>query len=190
MRARLFAFVLFALVLFAFVGGDDDGAAHGDHGGAGLAGGVLHAGEHFGADVVDEVLHLVVHGFHALTHLENDGDAGDVDAEVAGEVEDELEALEVFVGIEAGVAFGAGGFEEAFALVEAEGLWVDVVHLGYGRNHVGTFGFAFGGHGVWVRLPDVLYRLRVDFEQSAYLIASLVVSGEKKPASERVVVFE
>jgi hypothetical protein len=138
-------FSIYASPLFAFVGGDDYWAAEGDHGGAWL-GGVLHAGDHLGTDVLDEVLHLLVHGFHALAHLEDDGDARDVDTEVAGEVEDELEALEVFVGVEAGVAFSARGFEEAFALVEAEGLGVDLIHLGDGRDHVGTFGFAFGGH--------------------------------------------
>jgi hypothetical protein len=146
--------LLFLLArLFAFFCGDDYWAAEGDHGGAG-DGGVLHAGDHLGADVLDEVLHLLIHGFHALAHLQDDGDAGDVDAEIAGEVEDELEALEVFVGIEAGVAFGAGGLEEAFALVEAERLGMDVVHLGYGRDHVGASGFAFGGHGQAGRASD------------------------------------
>ena len=68
---------------------------------------LLHAGEHLGAHVVHEALHLAIHLFHAFPHLQNDGDAGDVDAEVAGEVEDELEAFEVLIGIDAGIAFAA-----------------------------------------------------------------------------------
>ena len=50
-----------------------------------------------------------------------------------------LEALEVFIGIEAGVALGARRLEQALALVEAEGLGVNFVHLGHRRDHVSAF---------------------------------------------------
>jgi hypothetical protein len=44
---------------------------------------LLHATEHFAANVVDKALHLPVHLFHALTHLQNDGNAGNVYTQVA-----------------------------------------------------------------------------------------------------------
>jgi len=40
--------------------------------------------------------------------LQNDADAGDVDAQVAGEVQNKLQALNVLLRIEAGITFGTG----------------------------------------------------------------------------------
>src|SRR5208282_3604639 len=89
-----------------------DSFADGYDGGSGAGRGLLKAREHLGTHVFDEGLHLAVHLFHALAHLQDDGDAGDVDAEVAGEVENELEPLQIFIGVEAGVALGARRLEQ------------------------------------------------------------------------------
>src|SRR5260370_40793319 len=64
-------------------------------------------GQYLVLDVLHELLDLALHFFHALTHLQNDGDAADVDAQIARERQDELKPLQIFVGIEPGIAFGA-----------------------------------------------------------------------------------
>ncbi len=55
----------------------------------------------------DKLLHFAVHIFHALSHLENNGDAGDIHAKVSRQVQDELQPLQVFFRIKARVAVGA-----------------------------------------------------------------------------------
>src|SRR5207245_6124816 len=80
------------------------------------------ARENFLLNIFNEVLNLTLHLFHPLTHLQDDGDPANVHAEVAGKIKDKLEALQVFVGVEARVAFGAGGLEQALALIKPKGL--------------------------------------------------------------------
>src|SRR5439155_14241149 len=60
----------------------------------------------------------------------------EVHAEVAGEVQDQLELLQVLLGVEPRVAFGAGGLEQALTLVEAQGLGMDAVALRDHADHV------------------------------------------------------
>ena len=95
-------------------------------------------------DVLHELLNLALHFFHALAHLQDDGDPADVDAQIARERQDELEALQIFIRIEPGVAFGAARFQQPFAFIEAQGLGMNLLHLGDGRDHVRAFGFTFG----------------------------------------------
>ena len=82
--------------------------------------------QHLRTHIVHKTLHLPVHLLHALAHLQNDRDAGDIDPEVARQIQDELEAFQVFVGIEARVSLGPGGFQQPFPLVKPEGLRVDL----------------------------------------------------------------
>src|SRR5207245_10408252 len=95
-------------------------------------------------DLRPEVVAMPVHRLHAVAHLQDGSDAADVHAEVAGKIEDEFEALQVLVGIETRVAFGAGGVEQTLALIETQSLTMDAVHFCNSRNHVGAFGAAFG----------------------------------------------
>ena len=81
-------------------------------------------------------LHLALHLLHARAHLQDDGHAGDVHAQVAGEREDELQPLQVLLGVEAGVALGARRLQQPFALVQAQRLRVDVVLLRHRADHV------------------------------------------------------
>jgi hypothetical protein len=62
--------------------------------------------QHFLLDGFHEILDLILHFFHALAHLQDDGDAADVHAEIARQVQNEFQPLQVFVGVEASVAFG------------------------------------------------------------------------------------
>ena len=93
-------------------------------------------------DVLHELLDLALHLLHALAHLQDDRHARDVDAQIARQRKNELQPLQIFVGIEARVTFGARGFEQAFALIEPQRLGVDAVHLGNRRDHVGSLGFS------------------------------------------------
>src|ERR1700730_13318986 len=102
--------------------------------------------QHFLLDVLDELLDLALHFFHALAHLQDDRHAADVDTEVAGQRQNELQPLQVFVGVEASVPFGSRGLEESLALVEPQRLGMNPIHLGHRRDHVSAFGFAFSHH--------------------------------------------
>src|SRR5215472_99411 len=92
----------------------------------------------------DKLLHLPVHLFHALAHLQNDRDSGNVHAQIAGQVQDELQPLQVVFGIEARIAFGSGRFKQTLALVETQRLRVNAVHLRHCRDHESAFGLTFG----------------------------------------------
>jgi hypothetical protein len=59
----------------------------------------------------DELLHLSVHVFHALAHLQNNGNPGNVHAQVTGKIQDELQPLQIFFGIKACVAVRARGLQ-------------------------------------------------------------------------------
>ena len=50
------------------------------------------------------------------------------------------------LGVKPRVALGAAGLEQPLALVEAQRLRMDVVHLGHRRDHVRALRFALGGH--------------------------------------------
>ncbi len=99
----------------------------------------LETGQHLRPHILDKVLHLPVHLFHALAHLQDDGDPGNVHAQVASQVQDELQPLQVFVGIEPRVPVGARRLQQPLALVQAQGLRVNLIHLGHRRNHVCAF---------------------------------------------------
>ena len=50
-----------------------------------------------------ELLHLPLHLFHALAHVEDDRNTRDVHAKIAREVEDEFQTPEILFGVEARV---------------------------------------------------------------------------------------
>ena len=77
----------------------------------------------------DELLDLRLHVAHLFAHVQDDLDAGEIDAEIAGEVKDHLQAFQVLGGVEARVAFAARRLEQALALVEAERLRMDLILL-------------------------------------------------------------
>ena len=58
-----------------------------------------------------ELGHLLFHLDHFFAHVENDFDAGEIDAHVARQRQDDVEALEIFVGVEARVALRTRGLE-------------------------------------------------------------------------------
>src|SRR6185369_1190143 len=107
----------------------------------------------FLAYVAHELVDLRLHLLHLAAHVQDDLDAGEVDAEIAREVQDHLELAEVVLGVEARVAVGARRLEEPLALVEAKGLGVDAVGLGHHADHVVLAAagrgpcLAFGGSG-------------------------------------------
>jgi hypothetical protein len=105
----------------------------------------------------DEILHFAVHVLHTFPHLENDGDSGDIDAEIASQVQDELQALQVLFRVEASVALSTRGLEQAFPLVKPQGLGMNAIHLRYSGDHVSATGFAFSSHrAISVEVPRTL----------------------------------
>src|SRR5260370_12599219 len=86
---------------------------------------------------------LAVDLFHALAYLQDDGNAVDVDAESARQRKNELQPLQIFFRIKAGVALGARRFEQALPLIEAQGLRMYLIHLSHRADHVRALGFAF-----------------------------------------------
>src|SRR5688572_34768 len=95
------------------------------------------------ADIGKEAVHLALHVIHALLHVQDHLDAGQVDAELARQGEDDLQAAERLLVVETGVAGAPGWLDEALALVETEGLRVDGVALGnYADHHVFLLGLA------------------------------------------------
>jgi len=93
--------------------------------------------------------HLVFHLNHFFAHVQDNLDAGEIHPHVAGESQDDIEPLEVRIGIEACVALRARGLEQTNALVEAQGLRVQLVDFRNGADHVAGLGafFVFLWHG-------------------------------------------
>src|ERR1700685_1367812 len=102
------------------------------------------ARKHFLLDKLHELLHLPLHFFHALAHLQDDRHPRNVHGQIAGQSEDELQPLQVFLGVEAGVAFGPRRLEQSFALVKAQRLRMNAIHLSHRRDHVCALRFTFG----------------------------------------------
>jgi len=90
---------------------------------------------------------LAVHLFHALAHLKDDGDAGDVHAQVAARLRMNSSRSSPRR-YRAACCLGARRFEQALALIEAQSLGMNLVHLGHRRDHVRAFGFSFCSHGI------------------------------------------
>ena len=78
-------------------------------------------------DVLHELVDLALHLLDLPAHVEDDLDAGEVDAEIAGQRQNRFELLEVLFRVEARVAVGARRLQQPFALVQAQRLRVDVV---------------------------------------------------------------
>src|SRR5262249_4662065 len=107
---------------------------------------VAYAVGYFLLNEADEFLHLPVHLFHALPHLQDDGDSGNVYAQVASQGQNEFQPLQTFFSIETGIALGARGLQQSFTLIKTKGLRMNAVHLSHRRDHVRAFGFAFRHH--------------------------------------------
>jgi len=123
--------------------------------------GVAGAESDFILHKADKLLHFAVHVFHAFPHRQDDGNAGDIYAQVSSQVENELQPLQIFFRIKARVAVGARGLEQAFTLVKTQRLRMDAVHLRYGGDHVSALGFAFSRHKRFLRRDAALPRLTV-----------------------------
>src|SRR5450759_5557673 len=64
-------------------------------------------GEQFAVQRGHELLDLQLHSAHLFAHVEDDLHAGEIDAEIACEVKDHLQAFQILRGTKAGVAFAA-----------------------------------------------------------------------------------
>ena len=50
-------------------------------------------------DVLEKLLHLALHFFKPLPHVEDYLDAGEIHAKISGEIQDKLETLEIFLSL-------------------------------------------------------------------------------------------
>src|SRR5262249_42949288 len=94
------------------------------------------ARKHLALNKFHEVLHLPLHLFHAFAHVQNDGDAGNVYTEIAGETKNEFEPLKILIGIETSVPLSSRRLEESFAFIQEKRLGMNAVHLGNSLDHV------------------------------------------------------
>ena len=85
----------------------------------------------FAVEGAEEILNLMLHLGHFLAHVENNFDARQVDAQVASEVENDFEPLQIVVGIQAGVAVTTRRLQQTFPLLEPESLRVKAVLFGH-----------------------------------------------------------
>ena len=53
----------------------------------------------FSFDVFNETLHLVLHFFQPLPHVENDLNSSKIDTEISGEIQNQFETLEIFLSV-------------------------------------------------------------------------------------------
>jgi hypothetical protein len=95
-------------------------------------------------DVLHKLLNLPLHFFHPFAHLQNDGHAADVHAQIARQRQNELQPLQVFIRIEPRIAFGAARLEQPLAILKPQCLRMNLIHLGHRRNHVCALGFTLG----------------------------------------------
>src|SRR5262245_43215314 len=89
----------------------------------------------------DELLNLTLHLAHLFAHVENNLHAREIHAEIAREMQNHLEPLDVLGRVKPRVAFAARRLEQAFTLVQTQRLRMNLVLLGDRRDHVGGFGF-------------------------------------------------
>ena len=68
---------------------------------------IVDAARKFALHIFHEFVDFALHLFHFSTHVEDDLDAGEVDAQISGQCQNCFELLEIFFGIQARVAFGA-----------------------------------------------------------------------------------
>ena len=73
---------------------------------------------------------------------------GDVHPKIAGQIQDKLQPLQVFIGIKTGIPFGPRRLQQPLALIKAQRLRMNLIHLGHRRDHVRAFGFAFRWHRI------------------------------------------
>src|SRR5260370_7676845 len=73
-------------------------------------------------EVVKETFKIGVHWVHLFSHIEDDFNTGKVNAKVAGQGKNQLQTLEIRIGIEPSVTFRTRWFQQPFALVKTQRL--------------------------------------------------------------------
>src|ERR1700722_11018851 len=112
----------------------------------------------------------MLHFFHAFSHLKNDRHAADVDAQIARQRQNELQALQVFIRIEPRVTFCAARLKQSFALVETQSLRMNFIHLGHCRDHVRALGFTLSHIAEYSSRP-VMRAIRANSRSSVKTLA-------------------
>src|SRR5579862_8234595 len=98
---------------------------------------------HLAAHKTDERFHLRLHVRHLVPHIQNDFDAGEIDAQFARQVKNHFQALKIRIGVKPGIPLRARWLEQSYSLIQTQGLRVKLVQLGDGADHVARFSFLF-----------------------------------------------
>ena len=92
--------------------------------------------------VLEEPLKLLLHRVHLFAHVKDDLDARKIHAEVARQRQDQLEPLEIWIGVETRVAFGARRLQQTLAFIQPERLRMNAILV---RNGADAREFEFCG---------------------------------------------
>src|ERR1044071_1071234 len=86
--------------------------------------------------VLEKPLKLLLHRVHLFTHVENDLHTREIHSEIARQGKNQLQSLEVRIGIEPRVAFRARRLQQPFAFVESERLRMNPILIRYRADRV------------------------------------------------------
>src|SRR5215831_18118907 len=89
---------------------------------------------HMGTEQLPQVIDLTLHIFELTLHTKNNLDAGEIDSQVAGQVQDEAELGNILLGIQTCISSSTHRRHKASPLVETECLRVHAQHLGDAAN--------------------------------------------------------
>src|SRR5260370_32654238 len=98
--------------------------------------------------IFKKALELALHRVHLFAHVQNDFNAGQVDDEVARQRQNNFQTLKIRVRVKTGIAFGPRRLQQSLALVQAEGLRMQLKLLGHSADGVG-FSSAFHKNKRW-----------------------------------------
>ena len=106
---------------------------------------------HFAAHKLDERFHLRLHLRHLVAHVQNDFDAGQIHAQLARQIQNHFQPLQVLIGVKPRVALRTRRLQQAHALVEPQRLRMQLVQLRDRADHVAGF-----RSFLWDALPSIV----------------------------------
>src|SRR5260370_27476845 len=107
---------------------------------------LFHPRQHLRPNVVHEPLHLPVHLLHSLPHLQHNCNPGNVHSQIARQVQNKLQPFQIFIGIKTCIPFTPRGSQQAFSLIQAQRLRMNLIHLRHRRNHVRALALPLRSH--------------------------------------------
>jgi len=123
--------------------------------------------------VLEEPFKLLLHRVHLLSHVENYLNAREVHTQVARQRKDQLEPLEIRIGVETRVALRTRGFQQTFTFIQSQRLRMNAVLLRYRADRVG---FWFSRHSNPISTRGFV-ALSFEYSRSNSLVSSEITFG-------------